>query len=86
MRATNPGLSFEPGDFIVAQPSEQAHSGCFVMARFINDGVIFRRYESTGEKIRLVPLNERYEASDHARSEFLWIYPVHGRYTQLWKR
>jgi SOS-response transcriptional repressor LexA len=86
MRATNPGLSFEPGDFIVAEPSEQAYSGCFAIAKFTNDGVIFRRFESSGDKIRLVPLNERYPVTEHARSEFHWIYPVQSRITNLSSR
>jgi SOS-response transcriptional repressor LexA len=86
MRATQPGISFEPGDFIVAQPSEQAYSGCFAMAKFTNDGVIFRRFETTGEKVRLVPLNERYPVSEHTRDEFHWIYPVFARVTHLSSR
>jgi SOS-response transcriptional repressor LexA len=86
MRSTNPGLSFEPGDYIVAQPSEQAYSGCFVVAKFVNDGIIFRRFETTGDKIRLVPLNERYPLSEHSKEEFHWIYPVFARVTHLWSR
>ena len=86
MRSTNPGLSFEPGDYIVAQPSETAYSGCFVVAKFVNDGIIFRRFETTGEKVRLVPLNERYPVSEHTKDEFHWIYPVFARVTHLWSR
>lgn len=86
MRATTPGLSFEPGDLIITQPSEQAYSGCFVMAKFTNDGIIFRRFEAAGDKIRLVPLNERYPVTLHERSEFHWMYPVSDRITRLWKR
>ncbi|WAC18865.1 S24 family peptidase [Luteolibacter sp. SL250] len=86
MRATIPGVSFEPGDIIIAQPSEQAYSGGFVIAKFTNDGIIFRRFEAAGDRIRMIPLNERYPVTDHARSEFHWIYPVYGRVTHLSNR
>lgn len=84
------GDSMEPrfgdGDLLIVQPSEQAYSGCYVVARFSNDGVIFRRLEMNGGQISLVPLNERYQVTTHAPEEFSWIYPVWGRWTQLWKR
>lgn len=84
------GDSMEPrfgdGDLLIVQPSEQAYSGCYVVARFVNDGVIFRRLEMSGNQISLVPLNDRYQVTTHAPDEFSWIYPVWGRWTQLWKR
>lgn len=83
------GDSMEPkyceGDVIVVQPSEDPHSGCLVVAKFKNDGVIFRRIEMTGKTITLVPLNHRYETSQHTLEEFSWIYPVWGRWTQVWR-
>ncbi|MCW1883995.1 hypothetical protein OKA04_04595 [Luteolibacter flavescens] len=78
-------IGFTEGDLLVAMPGEEAYSGCFVIARFANDGVTFRRFESTGDVIRLVPLNERYPVTQHTREEFSWIYPVWGRWSQLWK-
>jgi SOS-response transcriptional repressor LexA len=80
------GLSFREGDVLVVQPSETAHSGCLVVARFRNDGVIFRRFEVTNKAITLVPLNNRYQASQHQIDEFSWIYPVWGRWTQIWRK
>lgn len=77
---------FSDGDLIIVQPSETAYSGCFVVAKFVNDGVIFRRIEMSGPAISLVPLNERYSVSTHAAEEFAWIYPVWGRWTQIWRR
>jgi SOS-response transcriptional repressor LexA len=79
-------LSFAAGDLLVAMPSEIPYSGCFVVAKFANDGVTFRRLETAGARITLVPLNKRYEVTTHAAEEFQWMYPVHGRWTQLWKR
>lgn len=84
------GDSMEPrfgdGDLIIVQPSETAYSGCYVVAKFASDGVIFRRVEMSGTTISLVPLNERYPVTSHSPDEFSWIYPVWGRWTQIWKR
>ena len=79
-------LSFSEGDLLVAMPSEQPYSGCFIVAKFGNDGITFRRLEMQGAKITLVPLNKRYQVTTHAPEEFQWMYPIHGRWTQLWKR
>lgn len=77
---------FSDGDILIVQPTAEPHSGCFVVARFADDGVIFRRFEAIGKTIRLVPLNERYLATEHQPSDFSWIYPVWGRITQIWRR
>ncbi len=83
------GDSMEPkftdGDLLVLMPQEQAHSGVFAVVKFLDDGVLFRRVEFVGSVVRLMPLNERYEATDHARDEFAWIYPVWARTTQMWR-
>ncbi|WAC21001.1 helix-turn-helix domain-containing protein [Luteolibacter sp. SL250] len=80
------GLSLHHGDVLVVQPSEQPYSGCIVVARFNNDGVICRQLEMNGSRLILAPLNERYPVSEHAPEEFAWIYPVFGSWTQLWNR
>jgi len=84
------GDSMEPrfydGDILIVQPTTEVHSGCFVVARFASDGVIFRRLEMRGNKIILVPLNSQYESSTHTADEFSWIYPVWARITKMWKR
>ena len=84
------GDSMEPkftdGDVLVVQPNEQPYSGCYVVARFADDGVIFRRMEMSGGKIVLKPLNDGWPATSHMMEEFSWIYPVWGRWTQIWKR
>lgn len=84
------GDSMEPrfydGDILIVQPTTEVHSGCFVVARFASDGVIFRRLEMRGSKIILVPLNSQYESSTHTADEFSWIYPVWARITKMWKK
>lgn len=77
---------FTDGDVLVVQPNEQPYSGCYVVARFADDGVIFRRMEMSGGKIVLKPLNDGWPATFHMMEEFSWIYPVWGRWTQIWKR
>lgn len=77
---------FSDGDILVVQPSYEFHSGCYVVARFADDGVIFRRLEMRGGKIILVPLNPQYKSSEHRREEFSWIYPVWCRITKLWRK
>jgi len=76
---------FDDGDLLVLMPSQEVYSGCFAVARFVDDGVVFRRIEFTGNQIQLVPLNERYQVTTHSREDFSWIYPVWGSWTQLWK-
>jgi SOS-response transcriptional repressor LexA len=77
---------FSEGDMLIVQPSEEAYSGCLIVARFVDDGVVFRRLEMSGGVLRLIPLNDRYPVTEHQPPEFSWIYPVWGRWTQLWKR
>lgn len=77
---------FSEGDWIIVQPGLQPYSGCFVVARFADDGVIFRRMEMSGGMIRLMPLNDRWQPSEHKPDEFSWLYPVWGRFTQIWRR
>lgn len=76
---------FDDGDLLVLMPSQEVYSGCFAVARFVDDGVVFRRIEFTGNQIQLVPLNERYQVTTHSREDFSWVYPVWGSWTQLWK-
>ena len=76
---------FKSGDNLVLMPSEEPHSGCYAVCRFADDGIVFRRLEFMGESVRLVPLNERYEATTHTRGDFAWIYPLWGRWSQLWR-
>ncbi len=77
---------FSEGDMIVVQPSEAPYSGCLVVARYADDGVIFRRFEVSGKTITLVPLNTRYNPTEHEVGDFSWIYPVWGRWTQVWRK
>jgi SOS-response transcriptional repressor LexA len=77
---------FSDGDILIVQPTTEAHSGCFVVARFVDDSVIFRRLEMRRDRIILVPLNPQYLASEHTADEFSWIYPVWARITKMWKK
>lgn len=83
------GDSMEPfyreGDTLVLMPSQEIHNGCLAVIRFANDGVIFRRVETRKGRIRLVPLNARYEAEEHECSEISWAYPVYERRTLVWR-
>jgi len=83
------GPSMEPkfseGDLLILQPSEEAYSGCLAVCRFKSDGVVFRRVEFLPDAIRLIALNPAYPTDTYPREEFAWIYPVWGRWTQIWK-
>lgn len=84
------GDSMEPrfgeGDVLELMPSEEIHNGCLAVIRLVNDGVIFRRVQISKGRLRLIPLNERYEVEDFSPDEISWAYPVWRRSTQLWKR
>lgn len=76
---------FSPGDLLILQPSEEAYSGCLAVCRFKDDGVVFRRVEFAPEGVRLIALNPAYPTSIYAKESFSWIYPLWGRWTQVWR-
>jgi SOS-response transcriptional repressor LexA len=76
---------FREGDIVVLMPGERIHNGCLAVVRLVSDGVLLRRIEMRGERMRLVPLNPRYEADEMGQDEILWAYPVWGRWTPIWK-
>lgn len=76
---------FSEGDRLILMPNQKAHNGCLAVCRFKNDGVIFRRIQVIYDRIRLLPINPMYESTEHSENEFLWIYPVWARRTQIWK-
>lgn len=89
------GESMQPSyledDTLIIMPSEEAYSGILVICRF-NDtdknnsgGVLFRRMEIEADNVILIPENPRYPVTHHKKKDFEWIYPVWGRWTQLWK-
>ncbi len=77
---------FPEGDSLILMPTVAYYSGCYVVCRFKSGGLAFRRLELVGDWIQLVPLEERFRVSEHTPDDFSWIYPVYGRYTQLWNR
>lgn len=83
------GESMEPkysaGDLLVLQPNREAYSGCLAVCKFRDDGVVFRRVEFLPDGVRLVALNTSYEPVAYPRDSFAWIYPLWGRWTQVWR-
>ena len=77
--------SFYEGDLLVLMPSERIHNGCLAVVRMECDGVLFRRVETRGDMVRLVPFNPRYEAESLPLDKISWAYPVWGRWSQLWR-
>ena len=77
------GRCFQEGDVLIVSPSTEPFNGCLAVVRFANDGILFRRYELNQGKIRLVPLNHRYETTEHEPESITWIHPVFGRWTQI---
>lgn len=77
---------FRDGDLLVLMPSERIHNGCIAVVRLVTDGILLRRLEIRGKKIRLVPLNrESYEVEEIDCEQVSWAYPVWGRWSQVWK-
>lgn len=83
------GESMEPkwsaGDMLILQPGCQPYSGCLAVCRFKDDGVVFRRVEFLPDEVRLIALNPAYPTTSYPRESFSWIYPLWGRWTQVWK-
>jgi SOS-response transcriptional repressor LexA len=76
---------FRDGDLLVLMPSQPIHNGCMAVVRLASDGVLLRRIEIRGERLKLVPMNPRYEVDEVGMDEVSWVYPVWGRWTQFWK-
>lgn len=76
---------FRDGDLLVLMPNERIHNGCLAVVRLTSDGVLLRRIEVRGDRLRLVPLNPRYEVDELGLDEISWAYPVWGRWSQVWK-
>lgn len=76
---------FRDGDLLVLMPSQRIHNGCLAVIRLASDGVLLRRVEVREERLRLVPLNPRYEAEEMSGDQISWAYPVWGRWSQVWK-
>jgi SOS-response transcriptional repressor LexA len=76
---------FSPGDMLILQPSSEAYSGCLAVCRFKDDGVVFRRVEFLPDAVRLIALNPAYPTESYPKDAFSWIYPLWGRWTQLWR-
>jgi len=77
---------YEDGDVLVLMPNEEIYSGVLAVVRLVNGGVVFRRIEIRGERLRLVPFNERYEVEEFSEDEISWAYPLWGSWRQSWKR
>lgn len=77
------GRCFQEGDILIISPNTEPFNGCLAVVRFANDGILFRRYELNQGRIRLVPLNHRYETTEHEPGDITWIHPVYGRWTQI---
>lgn len=72
-------------DRVVVMPSTKPYNGCIVVARLKGDGVICRKIEVVGGRVRLVPANSQYSPSEHNEEDFDWVYPVFGTWSQLWR-
>lgn len=83
------GESMEPrysaGDMLILQPGVEPFSGCLAVCRFKDDGIVFRRVEFLPDEVRLIALNSSYPTASYPRDSFSWIYPVWGRWTQVWR-
>lgn len=76
---------FRDGDTLVLMPSERIYNGCIAVLRLASDGVLLRRLETRDQRLRLVPLNPRYEVEEMECDQISWAYPVWGSWTQVWK-
>jgi SOS-response transcriptional repressor LexA len=75
------GDSMEPryheGDLVVFAPNMPVRNGdeCFV--RFsVDDSTTFKRYLQRGDRIRLEPLNTKYQPEEYDREEINGLWPA----------
>lgn len=84
------GDSMEPrfyeGDTVVVMPNVRPRTGCLVVARLKNDGVMFKRFfmDESGEKVELLSYNPLYPPMHYSIEDFSWIYPVFSVLKDLW--
>lgn len=83
------GDSMEPkypaGTVLVVMPSIHPRNGCLVVAKFKNDGVVFRRFHAASEGVvQLTAYNSIYPPYKGPALDFHWIYPVHSTVKTEW--
>ncbi|MFZ4764002.1 MAG: S24 family peptidase [Roseimicrobium sp.] len=84
-RGAMPAKSCMPGDTVIVMPDEEPRSGCLVVAKLKDDGVILRsRARLHGGGIKLIAYNPLYPAEEYLDSDFHWIYPVHSTAREEW--
>jgi len=70
---------FREGDLIVFAPNSEPRNGDFVVARYSDGGVVFKRFQRTGAEgaiILLESLNPNYAPIEKPLTEFRFIYPA----------
>lgn len=67
---------FPEGSVAVVCPSYEAHTGDYVIARLKEGGVVFKKLERVGTKLRFISSNPAYEMFAVDAAEVAWCYPV----------
>lgn len=76
---------YHPGDIVVFSPNRPARSGDDCFARLTDDNsTTFKRFFSLKKgRIRLAPLNEKYEAQEYEREQINGLWPAVMRIEKL---
>jgi len=78
--------NYQSGDIVILMPGTPPRNGCLVVAKFKNDGVVFRRFNlASGESVQLTAYNPIYPPYSGPGTDFHWIYPVHSTLKREWK-
>lgn len=74
------GDSMEPkfykGDIIVLMPSERPCNNSLVVARLVDEGVVFKLFSSQGSRVTFTSYNQIHRPITVEESSVHWVFPV----------
>ncbi|MCI0538989.1 MAG: LexA family transcriptional regulator [Verrucomicrobiales bacterium] len=80
---------FFPGDIAVLMPTHQPRNNCLVVARLIDEGVVFKvftaREQSPGRICTFTSYNPVFQPIEVPESSVLWNFPVYQIVRQVWR-
>jgi phage repressor protein C with HTH and peptisase S24 domain len=80
---------FFPGDIAVLMPTHQPRNNSLVVARLVNEGIVFKvftaRELSPGRICRFTSYNQVFQPIDVPESSVIWNFPVYQIIRQVWR-
>ena len=80
---------YSPGDFAVLMPTHQPRNNSLVVARLVNEGVVFKvftaRDQSSARICTFSSYNSVFQPIEVSESSVIWNLPVYQVIRQIWR-